>query len=207
MNVKNKDNSKKMIMATRNHGKAAELAQLLADLAVEILTLDHFSAFPDIEETGATFHENAVLKARAAAQYSSLPALADDSGLAVDALAGQPGVYSARFAGEPCSDTKNNQKLLELLKDIPLERRTARFVSTIAFITPEGVIKVTEGFCEGIILPEPRGTGGFGYDPLFYLPALGKTMAELSKTEKNQISHRGKALRAMLPFLREYLQQ
>lgn len=202
-----KSNFKQMVMATRNHGKADELTQLLADLSVEILTLDRLGGVPEIEETGANFRENAILKAQAAAQFSLLPVLADDSGLAVDALAGQPGVYSARFAGEPSSDEKNNLKLLELLKDIPVEQRTARFVSTIAFITPEGLLKVTEGFCEGIILKEPRGTGGFGYDPLFYLPTLGKTMAELSKTEKNEVSHRGKALRAMLPLLREYLQQ
>lgn len=197
----------RMVMATRNRGKAAELQQLLGDLAVDILTMDSFSEVPEIEETGQTFRENAVLKAQTVARYTHLPVLADDSGLAVDALGGQPGVYSARFAGEPYNDEKNNRKLLALLKGIPPEQRTARFVSSLAFITADGLLKVTEGYCEGFILEEPRGNGGFGYDPLFYLPTLGKTMAELSPTEKNQISHRGKALREMLPFLRQYLQQ
>ncbi|MGI6607160.1 MAG: XTP/dITP diphosphatase [Peptococcia bacterium] len=195
-----------IVMATRNRGKAAELQQLLGDLAVDFLTLDSFSEIPEIEETGQTFRENAVLKAQTVAHYTLLPTLADDSGLSVDALGGQPGVYSARFAGEPYSDEKNNRKLLALLKGVPLQQRTARFVSALAFITADGLLKVSEGYCEGFILEEPRGSGGFGYDPLFYLPSFGKTMAELSPTEKNQISHRGKALREMLPFLRQYLE-
>jgi len=197
----------KLVMATRNRGKAEELKALLGDLTVEILTLDHFSGLAEIAETGASFRENACLKAHAVAGFTKLSALADDSGLVVDALGGKPGVYSARFAGEPSSDERNNAKLLDLLQGVPLPERTARFVCVMAFVTPEGDLKVTEGLCEGLILEEPRGTGGFGYDPLFYLPALEKTMAELSKEEKNRISHRSKAFAAMLPFLREYWQQ
>lgn len=192
----------KIVMATRNRGKAIELKKLLADFSVEILTLADLSGMPEVEETGATFRENALLKAKAAAEFAHLPSLADDSGLEVDALAGQPGVYSARFAGEPASDEKNNHKLLERLRGIPKEQRTARFVCTIALVTPDGQVEMTEGRCEGIILEELRGTGGFGYDPLFYVSELGKTMAELTGEEKNEVSHRGKALRAMLPFLR-----
>ena len=194
----------KIMMATRNKGKVIELKELLTDFPVEILTWADLSGMPEVEETGATFRENALLKAKAAAEFAHLPSLADDSGLEVDALAGYPGVYSARFAGEPASDEKNNGKLRELLRGIPMEQRTARFVCTIAFVTPDGQVETAEGRCEGVILEEPRGTGGFGYDPLFYVPELGKTMAELTREEKNKVSHRGKALRAMLPFLKRF---
>ena len=197
----------KLFMATHNQGKAAELRNLLADLPVQILTL---ADFPDefvIEETGTTFLENALQKAKAAAEFFGLPTLADDSGLEVDALQGQPGVYSARFAGEPCDDQRNNLKLLQLMQGIPTAQRTASFVSVIAFVTPQGQVFTTEGRCEGIILESLRGTGGFGYDPLFYLPELGKTMAELTLAEKNTVSHRAKALKAMVSELQKLCMQ
>ncbi|MGI6144565.1 MAG: XTP/dITP diphosphatase [Peptococcia bacterium] len=197
----------KLLMATHNQGKAAELRNLLADLPVQILTL---ADFPDefvIEETGTTFLENALQKAKAAAEFFGLPTLADDSGLEVDALQGQPGVYSARFAGEPCDDQRNNLKLLQLMQGIPTAQRTASFVSVIAFVTPQGQVFTTEGRCEGIILESLRGTGGFGYDPLFYLPELGKTMAELTLAEKNTVSHRAKALKAMVSELQKLCMQ
>lgn len=197
----------KLLMATHNQGKAAELRNLLADLPVQILTL---ADFPDefvIEETGTTFLENALQKAKAAAEFFGLPTLADDSGLEVDALQGQPGVYSARFAGEPCDDQRNNLKLLQLMQGIPTAQRTASFVSVIAFVTPQGQVFTTEGHCEGIILESLRGTGGFGYDPLFYLPELGKTMAELTLAEKNTVSHRAKALKAMVSELQKLCMQ
>jgi XTP/dITP diphosphohydrolase len=195
-------------MATRNRGKISELKKLLPDIEdvhAEIYSLEDLPGIPETEETGVTFLENALLKAGTAADFSGFISLADDSGLVVDALGGKPGVYSARFAGESCNDTDNNQKVLQLLEGIPFNERTARFVSSIAIVTPDGESYNTEGICEGIILEEPRGSGGFGYDPLFYIPELGKTMAELNMEEKNKISHRGKALRASLPILRKLL--
>lgn len=201
----------KLLMATRNKGKAAELLELLSDLPVEIMTLSDFPDLEEAEETGQTFRENAIEKALQAAEYTGLISLADDSGLEVEILDGQPGVYSARFAGEPKDDDRNNQKLLSLLQNVPLARRRARFVSVIAITVPgekgEAQIFSTEGSVEGIILNELRGTGGFGYDPLFYIPSLGKTFAELSIEEKNLISHRGQALRQAALILRPLLQE
>lgn len=196
----------KIVMATRNKGKVEELRKLLENLPVEIYTLQDFPDLPEIEETGATFLENALQKARMAAEFTQFISLADDSGLEVDALGGQPGVYSARFAGEPCDDYNNNLKLLALLQKTPSEQRTARFLSVLALVTPDGLKYTAEGRCEGIILEQLRGTGGFGYDPLFYLPVFGKTMAELTLEEKNAVSHRGKALKAIAPLLRGLLQ-
>lgn len=177
----------KLVLATHDAGKVAELRSLLPD--VEILSFEE-----EIEETGSTFEENARIKANAAHAKTGLVALADDSGLEVDALGGAPGVRSARFAG---GARANNAKLVEALKSHHAPY-TARFRCVLA-LAPNGVI--TEGTCEGEIILEPRGTGGFGYDPHFFLPSLGKTMAELSRDEKNLVSHRGKAIRAMLPHL------
>jgi len=199
---------KKILMATRNKGKAEELLLLLQDLPLELLTLQDFPQLPDIAETGQTFAENAALKAVFAARETGLLSLSDDSGLEVDALHGSPGVYSARFAGEPTDDERNNQKLLEMLKGLPAEQRTARFVSVIAIAVPalpQPEVYYSRGVCQGIILEKPRGTGGFGYDPLFYVPELQKTFAELTTGEKNRISHRGQALRQASQILRSLI--
>ena len=197
--------ARKLLAATHNRGKLVELKKLLEGLPVELLTLDDLPGFPPVEETGDTFRENAVIKAALLAKESGILTVADDSGLEVDALNGQPGVYSARFAGEPPDDRRNNRKLLQMLAGVPPAQRTARFVCVIAIATPDGQVHTAEGQCEGIILTESRGEGGFGYDPLFYVPALQKTMAELTLEEKNRISHRGQALRKAAPILRGLL--
>ncbi len=190
-----------ILLATNNQGKVQELVRLLGDLPFNVRSLRDFPEVGEIEEDGESFAENALIKARAGAGATGLLTLADDSGLEVDVLEGEPGVRSARFAGEPKDDSRNNAKLLELLQDIPLNRRTARFKSVIALATPEGEEHLTEGTCEGLIGLQPRGQGGFGYDPLFYVPEYDKTFAELSLEEKNAISHRGKALRAAAAML------
>jgi len=195
----------RVLMATRNKGKITELRENLKNLDIDILTLDEIEDMPILEEKGATFLENAVSKARTAAKISGLLTIADDSGLEVDALNGQPGVYSARFAGEPADDMENNQKLLHLMKGLTYEKRTARFICVIAIAFPDGSIHSAEGKCEGIILEELRGSGGFGYDPLFYIPNMEKTFAELNLDEKNSISHRGKALREVAVLLETFL--
>lgn len=190
-----------ILLATNNQGKVQELEKLLGDLPFNVKSLRDFPQIGEIEEDGESFAENALIKARAGARATGLLTLADDSGLEVDVLQGEPGVRSARFAGEPKDDGRNNAKLLELLKDIPLYRRAARFKSVIALVMPDGEEFVTEGTCEGLISLEPKGQGGFGYDPLFYVPDYDKTFAELSLDEKNAISHRGKALRAAAAML------
>lgn len=194
---------KEIVVATRNAGKVAEIAAALADLPVTLRSLRDFGAIPDAVEDGDTFAANAVLKAKHYARYTGMACLADDSGLEVDALGGAPGVFSARYAGEGAGDAANNAKLLRELAGVPIQRRSARFRCVLAFLDEDGTLLVTEGACEGIILEQPRGTGGFGYDPLLYLPELGKTVAELTITEKNAVSHRGKALRQMAALLAE----
>lgn len=196
----------RLLMATRNSGKLAELKNVLARLPVEICSLEDVPGLWTLEETGATFCENALQKARVAAQFSGLLTLADDSGLEVDALGGQPGIYSARFAGEQADDAQNNAKLLQLMQGLAPEKRTARFICCLAVVSPDGREKTILGRCEGYILQELRGSGGFGYDPLFYLPALKKTFAELTLEEKEKISHRGRALRSAAAILAEFLQ-
>jgi XTP/dITP diphosphohydrolase len=190
--------AKTVVLATRNAGKIAELEALLVPFGVAVLGLDAFPHIGEIEETGTTFAENARLKARTVAQASGLIALADDSGLAVDALAGAPGVFSARFAGENATDAQNNAKLLAALEGLPEGERGCRFLSVVAAIAPGGAEILAEGRWEGRVLESPRGQGGFGYDPLFLDPELGRTAAELSPAEKNARSHRGNALRALL---------
>ncbi len=185
----------KLLLATRNKGKMMELKEHIIGMPIEILTMDDIFDIPEVEEDGDTFLENAKKKAVIAAKESGYLTLADDSGLAVDALNGLPGVHSARFAGDERNDDLNNVKLLEMLKDVPPFRRTARFVCAIVIATPEGKTYAAEGLSEGVILDKPRGTGGFGYDPLFYVPELKKTFAELDKKEKNLVSHRGRALK------------
>jgi XTP/dITP diphosphohydrolase len=184
----------KIVLATRNKGKAREIKEILKDLKLEILTLDDFSEIPTPAEDGKSFKENAIKKARFIAGQLNMPTLADDSGLEVEILNKQPGIYSARYAGENATDEENNNKLLAELKDIPLEKRKACYRCVIAIALPSGIEETVEGDCCGLIALEPKGSGGFGYDPLFYVPEYGKTMAELSPDIKNRISHRGKAL-------------
>ncbi len=193
----------KICIASKNRGKIAELQKLLSayitDINIELVSLDDVGFVGEIEENGTTFEENALIKARAAAEFSGLCSIADDSGLMVDALGGEPGVYSARYAGEPCNDENNNAKLLKNLEKIA--DRSAAFVCTIACVIPEGLPLAGDpiigtGYCPGEMLCFPRGKGGFGYDPLFWFDPFGKTFAELSPEEKNAISHRGAAVRS-----------
>lgn len=184
-----------ILLATGNQGKVTELKILLTELGLNIKSLKDFPELGEVEENGSTFAENALIKARTAAEATGLLTLADDSGLEVDAINGAPGVHSARYAGEPKNDAKNNAKLLQELAGTPIERRTARFKCAIAIVTPEGQEFLSEGCCEGQIGFEPKGEGGFGYDPLFYVPELDLTFSELNLEQKNILSHRGKALR------------
>lgn len=190
----------RLLFATRNRGKLAELRALVAPHGIEVDSLDDVDAPGEVEEDGETFTANAEKKARAALAATGLPALADDSGLEVDALDGAPGVRSARYAGPGQDDAANNAKLLAALASVPDARRTARFRCALAFVDAAGTLTVAEGTLEGRIGHAPRGAGGFGYDPLFLLPD-GRTLAELSAAEKNAISHRGQALRKMAPHL------
>jgi len=183
-----------LVVATKNPGKIREIRALLEGLGYRILSLEDFPQFPPVEERGETFLENALEKARAAARYTGEMALADDSGLEVEALGGAPGVRSARFGGQGLTDADRNRLLLEKLRGVPMEERKARFRCVMALVTPGGEEYVVEGTCEGYIAMEPLGDHGFGYDPVFYLPRYGKTMAQLPPEEKNRISHRAKAL-------------
>ena len=193
-----------LVVATRNKGKVTEIAAALAALPVEVLALDSFPAVPEAEESGDTFAANAIIKATHYALHTGLACLADDSGLEVDALDGAPGVYSARYAGPEASDTDCNAKLLAAIADVPDSGRTARFRCVLAYVDPDSTLMTAEGTCEGIILKDPRGTGGFGYDPLFYMPGAAKTLAEMTTAEKNAVSHRGQALRNMATTLARY---
>ncbi|BAF58973.1 xanthosine triphosphate pyrophosphatase [Pelotomaculum thermopropionicum SI] len=193
----------KLVLATRNKNKIKEMIELLAPSGIEALSLDQFPRIGRIEEDGRTFRENAVKKASAVCEQTGMMALADDSGLEVDCLDGAPGVFSSRFAGEGSDDRANNEKLLELLTGVPPEQRRARFRCVIAIAAPDGFVYTAEGTCEGYIAEELRGEGGFGYDPLFYLPEFGKTLAELDLKTKNKVSHRGKALLGALDILAE----
>jgi XTP/dITP diphosphohydrolase len=194
----------RLVVASQNHGKLAELAALAAGLPLELVPIDQLRGGWSIDEPGQTFEENAAHKARAAAEACGLVALADDSGLEVDALSGAPGVRSARFAGLPRSDERNNAKLLAALAEVPLERRSARFRCVLALAHPDGAVQLARGSCVGRIALLPRGSGGFGYDPLFVVDgAEGRTMAELASNEKNRFSHRARALAALRPLLLE----
>jgi XTP/dITP diphosphohydrolase len=183
----------KIVLATNNRHKIEEIKYILSDPRLEILTLSDFKDFPKIEETGSTLEENAILKARGIYQFTRLISLADDSGLEVDALDGAPGVLSSRFAGKHCSYKDNNMKLLSLMRDIPREKRGATFVCAVAIAKDLDDVITVRGEIRGIITTEERGEGGFGYDPVFYLPELGRTFAQLSSEEKNKRSHRAKA--------------
>jgi XTP/dITP diphosphohydrolase len=181
-----------IVLATRNAGKAKELQQLLHDFPVEIRSLADFGPIPEVEEDGATFDDNAYKKASFTAKVLGLPAIADDSGLVVEALGGAPGVRSARYAGESATDQDNMKKLLVEMQG--KSNRKAAFECVISIAVPTGPALSYEGRCEGEITTEPRGTSGFGYDPVFYFAEYGKTFAELTSAEKNRVSHRGKAL-------------
>ncbi len=188
---------KEIIIATKNPNKAKEFKRIFDESEITLKTLLDFPDFPDVRETGSTFEENAKLKAHAVMQKFNLPTIADDSGLQVDALFGQPGIYSARYAGDH-NDAANNAKLLSELGGIPMEKRTARFVTTLVFSNPNNDDDlVVEGEVKGLIATLPEGDDGFGYDPLFYLPEMGKTMGQISMDEKNKISHRGRAIRKL----------
>ena len=193
-----------IVLATHNRGKMEEMAAILGQLSVELLTLDAFPEIGDIPETGNTLKENAFIKAETVHRLTGLPALADDTGLEVDALNGAPGIYSARYAGADATFDDNCQKMLKELHSIPLERRTARFCTVIAFVN-RGEKEWVQGVAEGRIIEEKRGIGGFGYDPIFYYPPLRKTFAELDSVEKNSISHRGKALRNFCGILEKWI--
>lgn len=195
-----------LVMATRNAGKVREMAALLRDLKVRLLSLNDFPDLPEIPEVGATFADNALAKARAVARLTGLPALADDSGLEVAALGGRPGVYSARYAqdrtgGRTPTDEDNWTKLLDELQGVPPDKRQARFVCEIALAWPDGRLITTRGELAGAIAMEPRGTQGFGYDPVFWVPEFQATVAELDPAVKNRLSHRGRALRKLKDIL------
>lgn len=195
---------KKIVLASNNQGKVRELGQMLAKLDMEVLPQSEFNA-GEVEETGLTFVENAILKARHAAQVSGLPAIADDSGLEVDALNGAPGIYSARFSGVGASDKDNLQKLLADLKDVPDQLRTARFQCLLVYMrhAEDPTPLICQGTWEGLITREAQGENGFGYDPVFFVPSHNCTSAQLSAEQKNSLSHRGQALQKFLLALQE----
>jgi XTP/dITP diphosphohydrolase len=186
------DLDKPLVLATHNAGKISEFKLLLSRFNLEIKGLKEFDPIPAVEEDGLSFEQNATKKARFTARVLGLPAIADDSGLMVQALNGMPGVYSARYAGAGATDERNNRKLLEAMSGVT--ERQASFVCVIAIAVPRGEVRTFEGQCEGILAESPRGNQGFGYDPLFYYPPLKKTFAQLTREEKSQISHRGRAM-------------
>lgn len=199
---------RKLLVATRNAGKVVEYAEMFAALEVDWVGLDDAGVEDDVAETGDSFLANAVLKAQAYADATGLLTLADDSGLEVDALDGAPGIYTARYGGPGLSPAQRYEYLLRNLHGVPWARRSARFRCVIALAAADlGLLASSEGVCEGVIALEPSGAGGFGYDPIFFLPDRGQTMAELPSAEKHTISHRGRALQAIEPALRKILQE
>jgi XTP/dITP diphosphohydrolase len=196
---------KRIVLASGNPGKIRELTELLAPIGLEVVPQSQWQV-EECEETGLTFVENAILKARNAARHTGLPALADDSGIEVDFLQGQPGIYSARYSGPDGDDRQNNEKLLAAMQGVPQEQRTARFRCVMAFLTdaedPSPIL--TEGTWEGLVASQSAGSRGFGYDSVFFLPEYGCTSAELFDAEKNRLSHRGQAVRAMVERLRQH---
>jgi XTP/dITP diphosphohydrolase len=195
---------KQVVIATKNKGKAKDFEAIFAPLNYEVLTMFDVAEDLEIEEIGTTFEENAIIKAETLSKALGKLVIADDSGLIVDALGGEPGVYSARYAGDH-DDEANIQKVLQKLEGVPEEQRTARFMCVIAISGPDMPTKTFEGTCEGIITNEKRGTNGFGYDPIFYVPALERTMAELTPEEKASISHRGNAIRKLTEELQKLI--
>lgn len=197
--------SERIIFATGNQGKMKEIRMILEDLGISVVSMKEAGISPEIDENGSSFEENAVIKARTVMELTGETAMADDSGLEIDYLDGAPGIYSARFMGEDTSYDIKNTALIEKLRGVPDEKRTARFVCAIACAFPDGRILQSRGVMEGRIGYEIKGENGFGYDPIFYLPEYGCTSAEISVEEKNALSHRGKALREMKEKLRELL--
>ena len=199
--------SVQLVLATRNAKKLAELDRLLAGagLDVEILGSDAFSELPEIEETGSTFAENSLIKARAVSTHTGLIAIADDSGLCVDALDGQPGIYSARWAGEGATDESNLDLVLEQIRDVEPAHRTAHFACAAALVLPSGEEYVVHGQVNGVLLTQRRGEGGFGYDPIFLPDGFDATTAEMTPEQKDAISHRGQAMRALVPVIQEHV--
>jgi XTP/dITP diphosphohydrolase len=202
-----RESMEELIIATKNKGKAKEFVELFEPLGFRVKTLLDYPDAPDIEETGETFEENALLKAAGISNIFQKIVIADDSGLVIDALDGRPGVYSARYAGTKKDDEANIQKVLFEMKDVPEEKRTAHFHCTLALVVPGKDPVIVEGTCNGLILTEKRGNNGFGYDPIFYLPHLKKTMAEMTSEEKNQISHRGNAIRKLYEHVQEAMER
>ncbi|MFH1238918.1 MAG: XTP/dITP diphosphatase [bacterium] len=192
-----------IVLATHNRDKVKEIKKLLEGLRIKILSADDFPYLPEVEENGRTLRENAIKKAREAAEFTGKIALADDSGLEVEAVNGAPGVCSARFAGENCIYSDNNRKLLRLMKKVPDTKRQATFKCIMALVWPEGKIKTVTGICRGIMARESRGKHGFGYDPVFIVPRYGKTFAELGLDIKNKTSHRAKALAKIRRVLKQ----
>lgn len=197
---------KRIIFATGNAGKMREIREILADLPVQVVSMKEAGIQADIVEDGKTFSENAVIKAKAIMEMTGEVVLADDSGLEIDYLNKEPGIYSARYMGEDTSYRVKNANLIARLSGVPDEKRTARFVCAIAAAFPDGTVKITEGTIEGRIGYEERGENGFGYDPIFYVPEYGCSTAQLSEEEKNKISHRGKALTNMKEILKAALE-
>jgi XTP/dITP diphosphohydrolase len=193
-----------LLLATTNLHKLEEYRAIFSDLPLNLFSLSDIQLTFEVEETGNTFAENAELKARTYAQMSQMLTLADDSGLEIDALGGAPGVHSARYLGSETSYEERFRVILELLKGIPLDQRSARFRCVIAFAMPSGNIRTVEGIVEGVIAESPRGTHGFGYDPIFFLPELGKTFAELEPVDKNRISHRARAAQSARKLLEDW---
>lgn len=194
---------KKFIVATRNKGKLFEIAEILKELDFEVISMDQAGIGKDIEENGKTFMENALIKAKEIFSLTHEMVMADDSGLEVEYLNGAPGIYTSRFAGEGATDVERINKLLELLENVPVNKRKARFVCAIAVYLPDGTHFTVEGTCEGYIGFEMKGSNGFGYDPIFNMPEYDMTMAEMDPELKHRLSHRGKALREMVEMLRE----
>lgn len=190
-----------IVIASNNKNKIREIKEILSDLDINFKSLNDINFNQEIEENGTTFEANAYIKAKTIYDYCHLPVIADDSGLCCEALNGEPGVYSHRYAGDMCDDTKNNLKLIENIKD--KENKNAKFVCAICFINQRGIESIVTGTCEGKIILTPRGNNGFGYDPYFYLESKNKTMAELENSEKNSISHRKKALLNIEAIIRE----
>lgn len=195
---------KEVVLATRNRHKGEELSALLEGLNIRIRTLADFPDAPEVIEDGSTCGENAVKKAVEIARATGLPAVADDTGLEVDALEGRPGVYAARYAGEQATYEDNCRKLLGELAGVPRDRRTARFITVAALALPDGTHQTTTGVLDGVIAEQPAGSRGFGYDPVFYVPELGRTLAELTAEDKNRLSHRAKAFRRMRLILASF---
>ncbi|MGB3565817.1 MAG: XTP/dITP diphosphatase [Priestia megaterium] len=192
---------REIIIATKNAGKVKDFETLFSPKGFKVKSLLDFPEIEDVEETGVTFAENATLKAEAISSALNTPVIADDSGLAIDALNGEPGVYSARYAGESKDDNANIEKVLQKLNDVPFEKRTARFHCALAIAVPGKRTEIVEGTCEGHILEEKRGENGFGYDPIFFIEKWRCSMAELTKEQKNQISHRANALKRLAPLI------